>query len=584
MQEYIITKGNKSFQATEEQSCFFDFIQNGVGNAVIKASAGSSKTSTIENCLKYIPKDKKVLFIAFNVSVRDEIQKDVNRDRRTTKITTFHGLGYNFLLNNMDLKPEIYEYKYKKYINDHIDQLTVFKETKSLKNFRGQYIRNINRLVDYARYYCVMKPKDIKKLTKIYSDIILFRDEPEVVSEVLKWGQTELSVIDYTDMIWLPYILNLESKANKFDYIFIDEAQDVTVAEEKLIEKTKGRGSRFVAVGDENQRINVWCGASKLAMDNFKNSPNTKIFKLSISFRIPLVGENLVHRCFPYIDIHSAKNAIEGQIREDVSLSMIGERSMVLCRNLAPLLRAMLSVMRMNKTCYLKGWETELEMFQTIVREHKSKYIDRKMLTTEGLLPTLYKEMFQRIDVLIEKHGLTYDEAVINDSILDFYDKIMSLDVLSEGLSTTEELLDKLDIIFSKDNDTKDAIIFSTVHKAKGLEADNVFILRPSLMPNPYAKSEWEIEAERNLQYVAYTRFKKTLNFLHEDEWEKFGSDSKKNLKIEFEEIKKRIGYEKGEIDPIKNVFHTEDIQVKKEEKPIIHKVKGGLKFGNLLK
>ena len=151
MQKYIITKGENSFDATEEQGLFFDFIEHGSGNAVIKASAGSAKTSTIENCLKYIPENKKVLFIAFNVSVRDEIQKDVTRDRSITKITTFHGLGYTFVLNNLDQKPEVYEYKYKKYINDHIDQITSFKETKSLGAMRPQYIRNISRLVEYAR-------------------------------------------------------------------------------------------------------------------------------------------------------------------------------------------------------------------------------------------------------------------------------------------------------------------------------------------------------------------------------------------------------------------------------------------------
>ena len=68
------------------------------------------------------------------------------------------------------------------------------------------------------------------------------------------------------------YVLNMESRTIKFDYVFVGEAQDVTVAEEKLVEKVKGRGCRLVAVGDENQRINVWCGASKTAMDNFENA------------------------------------------------------------------------------------------------------------------------------------------------------------------------------------------------------------------------------------------------------------------------------------------------------------------------
>ena len=103
-------------------------------------------------------------------------------------------------------------------------------------------------------------------------------------------------------------------------------------------------------------------------------------------------------------------------------------------------------------------------------------------------------------------------------------------------------------------------------------------------MPNPYAHADWEVEAERNLQYVAYTRFKHTLNFIKENKWEIFNGDTKQNLKKELEDIKERIGYEKGNINPLKNCFSTEDIKINKDEKKINHKVKGGLKFGNLLK
>ncbi len=582
MPQYIITKGDKTFNATKEQSDFFDFIEHESGNAVIKAAAGSAKTSTIENCLKYISEDKKVLFIAFNVSVRDEIRKDVSRNQTTTKITTFHGLGYSILSGIIGNNTEVYEFKYKKYINDHIDQLTSFKETKSLGVLRNTYIRNINKLTDYARYYCVMKPSDILKLTKIYTDIVPVRDEAEVVSNILKWGQSEIKQIDYTDMIWLPFVLNIESKSAKFDYIFIDEAQDVTIAEEKLIEKVRGRGCRLVAVGDENQRINVWCGASKKAMDNFKNAPNTKIFKLSTSFRIPQVGEKFIHKCFPEIEIQASPQASEGRIRYDVSLSLVNEKTMVLCRNLAPLLEAMLTVMRMNKPCYLKGWENEKELFQNIIKKHPSRFIDKNMILTDGLFTQLWREMLLHIDLLIEEHGLSYEEALRNDFILDLYDKIKSIDVLSEGLSTTDELLDKLSFIFNENNDTSNAIIFSTVHKAKGLEAENVFILKPSLMPNPHATEKWEIEAERNLQYVAFTRFKQTLNFIKEDN--KDFHVGNQGIKKEIEDIKQKIGYLKEEFNPLKNALTSVAIEKSNiEERKVKHKVKGGLKFGKIL-
>jgi DNA helicase-2/ATP-dependent DNA helicase PcrA len=54
----------------------------------------------------------------------------------------------------------------------------------------------------------------------------------------------------------------------------------------------------------------------------------------------------------------------------------------------------------------------------------------------------------------------------------------------------------------------------TTVHKAKGLEAKNVFILDHRLMPLQYATKEWEREQERNIQYVAVTRAKEKLVYM----------------------------------------------------------------------
>ena len=47
------------------------------------------------------------------------------------------------------------------------------------------------------------------------------------------------------------------------------------------------------------------------------------------------------------------------------------------------------------------------------------------------------------------------------------------------------------------------------------MEADNVYILNKNLTPSKYAKQEWEIEQEQNLEYVSFTRAKKQLGFIY---------------------------------------------------------------------
>lgn len=58
------------------QEKIFDFVLHGSGNAVIRAFAGSGKTATLIACMKLVPQKKKCLFLAFNKSVKEEIEKN----------------------------------------------------------------------------------------------------------------------------------------------------------------------------------------------------------------------------------------------------------------------------------------------------------------------------------------------------------------------------------------------------------------------------------------------------------------------------------------------------------------------------
>ena len=56
--------------------------------------------------------------------------------------------------------------------------------------------------------------------------------------------------------------------------------------------------------------------------------------------------------------------------------------------------------------------------------------------------------------------------------------------------------------------------MLSTIHKAKGLEWDRVFLWRWDLLPSPWARFEWQKEQERNAMYVAVTRARRELYFV----------------------------------------------------------------------
>ncbi|MDE5831215.1 MAG: ATP-binding domain-containing protein, partial [Clostridia bacterium] len=98
---------------------------------------------------------------------------------------------------------------------------------------------------------------------------------------------------------------------------------------------------------------------------------------------------------------------------------------------------------------------------------------------------------------------------------------INTLMTLSEKCKTKHELINHIRTIFA---DEQYGICLSTIHKAKGLEADNVYILCRSTMPSKLAQQNWEKQQEQNLIYVAYTRAKHTLGFISEKEIAPCGS------------------------------------------------------------
>lgn len=114
----------------------------------------------------------------------------------------------------------------------------------------------------------------------------------------------------------------------------------------------------------------------------------------------------------------------------------------------------------------------------------------------------------------------------------------MALEEISRGLNTSDELIEKIVSLFS--NQKISGIELSTIHKAKGLESNNVFICCPSLLPSKNAKEDWEIEQERNLEYVAYTRAKENLSFLDESNFKNFARTNKEKAN-EIEKIINKI-------------------------------------------
>ena len=512
--------GKIEYKWSKFQEDIFSWIEHDQGHLVVEAVAGSGKTTTLVKCLDFISDKCKVLMSAFNTDIVTELKKRT-KDKDNVEVRTLHGLGLLFIKRNIPQVSAIPEpFKYDSYIKNNIKELTSIN-TYTLKGreyFR--YIENIKKYVDFGRFYLCQTVKDLEFVENRYA-IDTIADEKEVALQVMEWGKNALETIDYTDMVWLPNVLFLKPLGLLYDFIFVDECQDLNKAERELVLKCFKMGSRMISVGDSQQCLYSFAGSDPESFNALKSIPNTKCLPLSISYRC---GKNIVDFAKKLVPtIEAADDAVEGEIIRNVALDCVKDGDMILCRNNAPLVQIYNEFLKLGRKAFIRGKDIGNNL-KAIVKSTKQDKLNVDC-REDGVFVRLYDDLFVSRNKLMEKFGIDAETAMNSPQLQNKIDMINALEILAEGINTSEEIIDKIDEIFPK-RDKKDGISLSTIHKAKGLETNNVYIACESLMPSKSAKKDWEIRQEYNLMYVAYTRAKNTLGFIDEKDFEKFDTSN----------------------------------------------------------
>ena len=510
-------KKEVEFIPSKYQQAIYDYIENETGNLVVEAAAGAGKTTTLVNCLKRIPEGMRVLMCAFNRDIVTELGKKT-KGFENVEVRTLHGLGLAMLKRNYPtINPVPNDFKYESHIKNNIREYTSLNLRRMSTKEYFRYVDNIKKYVDYGRYYLCKTEKDLDFIEDRY-DIETIRDEKRIALEVMEWGKTEIEDIDYTDMVWFPHVLNLSPVGLLYDFIMVDECQDMNKAERGLVLMCRKPNTRLISVGDRNQMLYSFAGGDPDSFNALMSIPNTKCLPLSISYRCPRNVVDFAKQLVPTIEANEA-NTIEGKVVYDVSLDDAEDGDMILCRNNAPLVQVYNEFLKLGKKAYIRGKDIGRNM-KNVIKSTKQEKINADC-KEDGLFVRLYDDVFVTRNKIMEKSAVDAKTAMKSPIIDAKLDMIKALEVLSEGLTTTEELMAKIDEIFPK-RDRKDGIALSTVHKAKGLEARNVYIVCRSLMPSKSAKKDWEIQQEHNLMYVAYTRAKEKLGFVDEKDFQQY--------------------------------------------------------------
>lgn len=239
-------------------------------------------------------------------------------------------------------------------------------------------------------------------------------------------------------------------------------------------------------------------GADETAMDKLREALNADELPLSISYRCPTKIRDLVNQKFPEIKFEVPEWAKEGTIRNIMNYNLYKELKpddMVLCRVNADLVTTCFALLRSGTKATIKGRDIGKGLISLINKSHATYVND------------LIDWMSRWRDAEIQKAHRLGQESKIQF----IQDKFETLFALTEGTDLVSDVSQRCDIMFS---DEKSGVVLSTIHRAKGLEAERVYILRPDLIPHPAAKSAVDKNQERNLEYVAITRSKNELVYV----------------------------------------------------------------------
>jgi len=493
------------FKATSEQQLIFDFFL-GQGKypidlagwskrcVSIDSVAGSGKTTTSIKAAKLASQSgryRKIGFVCFNKSIATDIASKLGPDGHSG---TMHSMGMA-TLRRAGHKSELDSKKYLKILS-HRFPTYVDKKGKVL----GAY-NSVLQLVDLIRNKGLSTDGFINAEVCEYADeqgIILPGEGPlaEVVGaaqEIVSEGASRLETIDFLDMISIP-VRNELLRKSTWDLLFADEAQDFNPLQQQFL---KGTAESIVIVGDPYQAIMGWAGADSKAFQRLSKDVDARPFSLSTCWRCPSSHLRLARILVP--QIHARPDAPEGEVL-GVGSEALASKSipgdLIICRNNSPLISLAYAMIGNNIPCRIQGRSIGqglinlIEMFKAISVADLVKKVE------------VYRNR--------ERQKLVEREAE-QSAITALNEKLDCLLTISNNCDSVGNIIDVCHNLFS-DDEGGSKVILSSIHRAKGMEADNVTILTPSLLCARANDPEaWR--QEKNLLYVALTRAKNLLRF-----------------------------------------------------------------------
>jgi superfamily I DNA/RNA helicase len=490
------------------QSAIFNFIQTGKGSGVVEAVAGSGKTTTIVEGIRSM--QGKVALMAYNTKMANELQARV-AGMPNVKAATCHSFG-NSAFWKAGIKPTLLndgKGKVGRILDDILtrEELSLVPFLKRLVSFaKSEGVGFIHPMLDQEVWQGIIDHHDMT-IEGENTAGFTFNHAIGLAQKALVISNQQQNLIDFDDMVYLPLMLGM--RLVQYDWVLIDEAQDINATRLALAKAMLKPSGRLIAVGDPDQAIFGFTGAESDALEKIKREFNASTFPLSVCYRC---GTNIINHAQQWNpNILPFEGNPAGEVREikwedfakDFATWGFSGSDAILCRKNAPLAKLAFSLIRKGIPCRIEG---------------KNIGDGLKALAKRWKVQQLTK-LNERLDTYQSREVEKWekkDNALQADVVRD---KVATLKILIErcneqGVYMVTDLINLIDSMFSDSvaGQKPNIVTLSSVHKSKGLEWDRVFLLdRKQFMPSKMAKLDWQMKQEDNLIYVAITRAIATL-------------------------------------------------------------------------
>jgi DNA helicase II / ATP-dependent DNA helicase PcrA len=480
---------------TDVHNAFFTDVRE-KRSALVTARAGAGKTSACARATGEVSPRDRTLITAFNKSAKEDLEAKVSK---SLHVATSHSVGLKVIKASPEgMKMEVDTDR----LHNIVRGLSTTKLTKDDHNA-------VCDVVSYAKNTLAISKDDLNDiafdLDPTTKNLSLANVSELAFHALEQCKKPDDRKLDHDDMIWLPNVWDLRTLS--YNNIFIDEAQDTNLAQVGLLQRCLAPDGRAFLIGDDKQSIYTWRGAMGNAMENLAIVFGvTKRHLLPTSYRCSKAVILWAQKIVP--DILPSPTAQDGKVTECNNYDDAEPGDFILSRANRDLVAAHAKLRKANKPSAILGSKFA-NILRNVVRKSKADNV-------LALLSWLDIHKAERIKSISE------NETDLNDRarrIEEETDRLDSVAAIANGASSIHHVMERIGDAFAPPRG--DAIILSTTHQAKGLEADRVWIIADSYafyrqhFGRRYVYEAGKVvDEECNLAYVATTRAKRELNLV----------------------------------------------------------------------